>query len=233
MPTEKISMRKIKQILQLHHESGMSRRAISIAVQTSYGSVANYINRAEKAKIEWPLPDGMGEHDLARILFPSQPNSGKSRYAEPDFSQVHLELKNKCVTLLLLWEEYRQTHPKDGYSYSQFCRRYDKWRGKQKCSMRQTHKAGEKLFVDYCGPTIPIVNPDTGEFYNAQIFVAVLGASNYTFAYASKSQQQADWINAHVKAFEFFQGVTELVIPDNLTKSRRLKRKCNYKNTSL
>lgn len=216
MPTEKLSMRKIKQILQLHHESGLSRRAISITVGTSYGSVANYLNRAQKAGISWPLPEGMDERDLGRLLFPSQSTSESRKFTDPDFPHVHQELKQKGVTKLLLWEEYRQAHPNDGYSYAQFCHRYKVWRGHQARSMRQTHHAGEKLFVDYCGPTIPIVNPDTGESYNAEIFVAVLGASNYTFACASKSQQQADWINAHVKAFEFFGGVPELVIPDNL-----------------
>ena len=216
MPTEKLSMRKIKQILQLHFESGLSRRAISIAVGTSYGSVANYLNRAEKAGISWPLPEGMDERALGRLLFPSQERSKSRRFCEPDFPHVHQELKQKGVTKLLLWEEYRQAHPKDGYSYAQFCHRYTLWQGQQSRSMRQTHRAGEKVFVDYCGPTIPIVNPDTGECYTAQIFVAVLGASNYTFACASKSQQQADWIKAHVKAFEFFGGVPELLIPDNL-----------------
>lgn len=216
MPTEKLSMRKIKQILQLHHESGLSRRAISVAVGTRYGSVANYLNRAEKAGISWPLSEDMDERDLGRLLFPSQPPSSPRRFIEPDFPQIHQELKQKGVTKLLLWEEYRQTHPNNGYSYAQFCHRYKVWQSKQATSMRQTHKAGEKLFVDYCGPTIAIVNPDTGECVNAQIFVAVLGASNYTFACASKTQNQADWINAHVKAFEFFGGVPELVIPDNL-----------------
>jgi transposase len=216
MPTEKLIMRKIKQILQLHHESGLSRRAIATAAGTSYGSVANYLNRANKAGICWPLPDNMDERDLGRLLFPSQEAKGKRRFTEPDFPRIQEDLKLKYVTKLLLWEEYRQAHPKDGYSYAQFCHRYKIWSQKQSLSMRQIHLAGEKLFVDYCGPTITIVNPDTGECYGAQIFVAVLGASNYTFAYASKSQKQADWIQSHVLAFEFFGGVPQLVIPDNL-----------------
>jgi len=216
MPTEKLSMRNIKHILRLHYESGLSRRKIAQSVGASYGSVANYLNRAERAGITWPLPDGMDERALARLLFPSQAGNGTKQFAEPDHPHICLELKRKEVTKILLWEEYRQAHPKDGYSYAQFCHRYKTWQGKQARSMRQTHKAGEKLFVDYCGPTIPIINPNTGEFYGAQIFVAVQGASNYTFACASKSQKQADWIQAHVMAFEFFGGVSELVIPDNL-----------------
>ncbi len=215
-------MCKIKQILQLKHEAGLSRRDIVRAAGTSYGSVANYLNRAERAGISWPLPDDMDERTLARLLFPSQPNGGTKPFAEPDFPRIQIELKKKGVTKILLWEEYRQANPKDGYSYSQFCHRYQAWLGQQARSMRQTHKAGEKIFVDYCGPTIPIVNPGTGEFYGAQIFVAVLGASNYTFAYASKSQKQADWVQAHIQAFEFFGGVSEMIIPDNL-KSAVLK----------
>ncbi len=227
MPTEKLSMRKIKQILQLHHESGMARRAISASVGTSYGSVANYLNRAEKAGITWETACDMDERDLGRALFPSQTPSKPRQFVEPDYPQIHQELKKKGVTKLLLWEEYRQSHPNNGYSYAQFCHRYKRWQGKQTISMRQIHKAGEKLFVDYCGPTICIVNPDTGECYEAQIFVAVMGASNYTFACASKTQNQSDWINAHVKAFDFIGGVPELIIPDNLksavTKTNRYK----------
>jgi len=125
------------------------------------------------------------------------------------------------VTKQLLWQEYRQCHPDDGYSYAQFCHRYRVWLGCQQRSMRQIHRAGEKLFVDYCGPTMAIVNPDTGECRQAQLFVAVLGASNYTFACASWSQKQADWLNAHVQAFEYFGGVPELVVPDNLKSAVR------------
>jgi len=119
---------------------------------------------------------------------------------------VHQELKTKGVTKLLLWQEYRQQHPDDGYSYAQYCHRYRVWQGQQQRSMRQAHRAGEKMFVDYCGPTMAVVNPDTGELRHAQIFVAVLGDSNYTFACASWSQNKADWLQAHVKAFEFFGG---------------------------
>ncbi len=221
MPTERLSMRKIKQILQLHYEGKLSRRAIASAANTSYGSVCNYLNRAEKANIVWPLPDNLDERVLGRLLFPSRSPKGTRQFSEPDFAQCNHELKRKGVTKLLLWEEYRQVHPDDGYSYAQFCHRYTLWRDQHTYSMRQTHRAGEKLFVDYCGPTVPIVNPDTGECYQAQIFVAVLGASNYTFACASKSQKQADWINAHVNAFEFYGGVPELIIPDNLKSAVR------------
>lgn len=209
-------MRKIKEVLRLHHELGLSNREISRAANISYGSVCNYIQRARQAELVWPIPADMDERTLSRILFPSQKPSGQRRFVEPDFPAVQQELKRKGVTRLMLWQEYRQRCPDDGYSYAQFCARYKAWLNKQAHSMRQSHQAGEKLFVDYCGPTIPVVNPDTGEVRQAQVFVAVLGASNYTFACASWSQNQADWLSAHVQAFEFLGGVPEIVVPDNL-----------------
>jgi transposase len=214
-------MRKIKDILRLRHEAGLAYRGIANAMNIGYGTVVDYLNRAEQAGLAWPLPEDMLERDLGRLLFPTQVATGQRRFAEPDYPAVCQELKRKGVTKLLLWQEYRQRHPDDGYCYAQFCHRYRVWLGRQQRSMRQIHRAGEKLFVDYCGPTMTIVNPDTGEYREAQIFVAVLGASNYTFACASWSQQQADWLNAHVKAFEYFGGVPELVVPDNLKSAVR------------
>lgn len=209
-------MRKIKTVLRLHHQSRFSRRAIAASQKISYGTVDNYIRRAAAAGIKWPLPPGIGERELAQLLFPSQPPDHRGGFHEPEFFHVQTELKSPGMTKLLAWEEYRQCHPEDGYSYSQFCHRYRVWLGRQKRSMRQTHLAGDKCFVDYCGPTIPIVSPHTGEYVQAQIFVAVLGASNYTFAHASVSQKEADWINSHINAAEFFGGWTALTIPDNL-----------------
>lgn len=209
-------MRKIKDILRLRRDSGLSYRSISQALNIGYGTVVDYLERAERANLGWPLPEGMDERDLGRLLFPTQPRTGQRRFAEPDFGQVHQELGGKSVTKQLLWQEYRQQHPTDGYSYAQFCHRYLKWLGCQQRSMRQIHYAGEKLFVDYCGPTMTVVNPDTGEVRSAQVFVAVLGASNYTFACASWSQKQEDWLAAHVQALEFFGGVPQIIVPDNL-----------------
>ena len=214
-------MRKIKDVLRLHHDAGLSRRGIAQALNVSYGSVVNYLNRARQAGLTWPLPDDMDERTLGRLLFPSQPATGQRRFTEPDFPAVHQELKRKGVTKQLLWQEYRQQHPGDGYSYAQFCHRYLEWRGCQQRSMRQIHRAGEKLFVDYCGLTMPVVNPDTGEARQAQVFVAVMGASNYTFACASWSQKQEDWLDAHVQVFEFLGGVPEVVVPDNLKSAVR------------
>jgi transposase len=154
----------------------LSRRAIADSQKIGYGSVANYLQRAEHAGLRWPLPEDMDERTLGRLLFPSQPTTGQRRFVEPEFPVLHQELKQKSVTRQLLWQEYREQHPGDGYSYAQFCHRYLEWLSCQQRSMRQTHRAGEKLFVDYCGPTLPVVNPDTGELRQAQIFVAVLGA---------------------------------------------------------
>jgi len=218
---QRLSMRKIKEILRLRHEAKLSYRGIAQALNIGYGTVVEYLNRAKQAELGWPIPADMHERDLGRLLFPTQPVTGQRRFVEPEFSTVHQELKRKGVTKQLLWQEYRQQHPDDGYSYAQFCHRYREWLGRQQRSMRQIHRAGEKLFVDYCGPTMPVVNPDTGEMRQAQVFVAVMGASNYTFACASWSQGQADWLNAHVKAFEFFGGVPEIVVPDNLKSAVR------------
>ena len=214
-------MRKIREILRLRYEAGLAYRGIANALNIGYGTVVDYLRRAERAGLSWPIPDGLVERDLGRLLFPTQAVTGQRRFVEPHFPTVCVELKGKGVTKLLLWQEYRQQHADDGYSYAQFCHRYRVWLGCQQRSMRQVHRAGEKLFVDYCGPTMTIVNPDTGECRQAQIFVAVLGASNYTFACASWSQKQADWLHAHVKAFEYLGGVPELIVPDNLKSAVR------------
>ena len=220
-------MRKIHSVLRLHFEAGLSRREIARSLSIGYGTVANYIRRAEQTSLSWPLPPHIGERELLLALFPERADStAHKRFAEPDYPRIYLDLKSVGMTKQLAWEEYRQIHPDDGYSYSQFCHRYQSWLQRQKRSMRQTHVAGEKVFVDYCGPTVPVVNQHTGEFINAQIFVAVLGASNFTFACASASQKEADWIEAHIKAAEFFGGWPQLTIPDNLKKWRD-------KNTSV
>ena len=216
MAKTRVSMRKTKEILRLRYEVKLSLRGISQSLNIGYGTVSDYLRRAKLADLSWPLPADMDEVTLSLKLFPNQSPSAQRRFMEPDHPLIHQELKRKGVTKQLLWQEYRERYPDDGYSYAQFCHRYKAWVGCQKRSMRQLHRAGEKLFVDYCGPTMDVVNPDTGEVRSAQIFVAVLGASNYTFACAHWSQKQADWLDAHIKAFEFFGGVPEIVVPDNL-----------------
>ncbi|EDP98906.1 transposase [Shewanella benthica KT99] len=144
----------------------------------------------------------------------------------PDFALCFKELKRKGMTKRLLWEEYHTQYQACAYGYTQFCKYYTRWFKKQKRSMRQQHTAGDKLFIDYCGPTVPIVNPDTGEVRTAQIFVATLGASNYTYVEASRSQRLESWLQAHVNAFEFFGGVPHLLVPDNLRSA--VTKPCRY-----
>ena len=209
-------MRKIKTILRLHLDGGLSRRQIATSQNVSHGTVGNYLERAAAAGIVWPLPPDLGERELGALLFPTQTPGRETTFTSPDFPALQHELKRKGMTRLLLWEEYREQHPEQGYSYSQFCRRFSDWTGLQKRSMRQVHVAGEKCFVDYAGQTVPIVDSRTGEFTHAQIFVAALGASGLTYAHATASQCEADWIDSHNRAFAFFGGVTEIVVPDCL-----------------
>ncbi len=138
------------------------------------------------------------------------------KHSLPDWATVHRELRNKCVTLQLLWEEYCERNPGGFYSYNHYCRMYREWLKTTSPSMRQVHKAGEKLFVDYCGPTVGVTDPETGEIRTAQVIVAVLGASSYTWAEATRSQQLEDWVMSHVRCFQWLGGVPELVVPDNL-----------------
>ncbi len=217
MPTKRLSMRKLSEVLRLKFEGGLSHAQIGRACKISKGAVTKYLQRAQAMGLSWPLPDGLDDAALERLLYPAKgERSRPSRYADPDFAAIHRGLMRKEVTLLLLWEEYRQAHPEESYSYAQFCVRYRDWRGRQKRSMRQIHKAGEKLFVDYCGPTVAVMDPSSGKQRKAQIFVAVLGASNYTYAEATWSQSLPDWIGSQDRALHYFQGVPTLIVPDNL-----------------
>ncbi|CAN5132857.1 IS21-like element ISPsy14 family transposase [soil metagenome] len=220
-------MRTIIDVLRLKHECGLSYRQIAGSLKISVGTVANYLSAAEQAGLSWPVPDDWDETSLAQIFAPVPPSSlqPEAAFAAVDFAWVHRELKRKGVTRQLLWEEYCQTHSsRRCYGYTQFCVTYREWRGKMSLSMRQTHRAGEKLFVDYCGPTVE-VGP-VGNTRPAQIFVAVLGASNYTYVEATWTQGLEDWLASHVATFNFFQGVPELVVPDNLKSG--VARACRY-----
>lgn len=216
MSGKRLSMRSIKEVLRLRWTCGLSDRQIAKSCSIARSTVGEYLRRAEKAGLNWPLPEGIDDSQLDALLFPVAPlvSSGAPRVM-PDWTQIRKELKKKGVTLFLLWEEYKETYP-DGYQYSWFCEQYQKWIGKLDLVMRQDHRAGEKMFVDYAGQTVPIVDRCTGEVHEAQIFIAVLGASNYTYAEATWSQSLPDWIHSHVRALAFMQGVPELVIPDNL-----------------
>ena len=160
------------------------------------------------------MPEKLGHNEIEELLYPTQPSSDQQR-PTPEMLKVHTELKRKGVTLQTLWIEYKMEHP-DGYQYSRFCDLYHEWRSSVDVVMRQTYKAGEKMFVDYAGMTVPVIDPATGEIKEAQVFLAVLGASNYTYAEATWTQSLEDWIGSHCRAFEFFGGVPEVVVPDNL-----------------
>ncbi len=211
--TKKVTMNKLTELLRLHYQAKLSQRQIARSLKLSVGAVSKYLRRAEDAGLTWPLPEGHSEHALAAQLQPITTPKAASA-AEPDFHALAKELTRKGMTRRLLWEEYAQAHPDNHYSYSHFTVRFRDWRQRQQLSMRQHHRAGEKLFVDYCGPTLPVINPDTGEVRHAQVFVSVLGASSYTYAEATWSQGLPDWIGAHVRAFEFYGGVPEVVVPD-------------------
>jgi transposase len=225
MAQERLTMRKIREVLRLKWECGLSNRAIARSCSISHGTVGEYVRRAREAGLSWPLPDDLDEGRLFKLLFPKPPDPGSRVIPCPDWSWVHAELHKKSVTLRLLWVEYREDHP-TGYGYSQFCALYRKWAKRLNPSMRLTHKAGEKVFVDYAGQTVPIVDPDTGEVCQAQIFIGVLGASNYTYIEAQWSQELPNWINGHVRMFSFFGGVPEIVVPDNLKAG--VKNPCRY-----
>jgi len=207
-------MRKIKEVLRLQARS-MSNRKIAVCCGIGRATVAEYLRRAAAAGLKWPLPPGLSDAAIEQRLFPPRPTRATRDQTLPDWQWVYRELKRKSVTQFLLWQEYLEQHP-SGYQYSWFCDMYREWRGKLDVVMRQDHRAGEKLFIDYAGHTIPIVNQHTGEFREAQIFIAVLGASNYTYAEATWTQSLPDWIGSHQRTFSFLGGVPEILVPDNL-----------------
>lgn len=214
MPTKRIPMRQITEILRLKFEAKLSNEKVARACGVSKGVVCKYLHLVAARGIAWPLPEGTDEAQLERLLFPA--THKPQRFAKPDYFQVHQELKRKGVTVQLLWAEHVAVYEDQAYRYSQYCHHYRQWRKKQRRSMRQVHHAGEKTFIDYCGPTVPVICRNTGEIRRAQVFVAVLGASNYTFAEATWTQSLPDWIASHQRMFRFYGGVTELQIPDNL-----------------
>lgn len=205
-------MHKIQEVLRLRHDAGLSFAQIARACGLSKGVVSKYLSLAEAKGIGWPPPEGLDPARLSEALLPRR--AAPERFIEPDYGEIHQELKRKGVTLQLLWSEYVAAHGSRAWRYSQYCERYRQWRKRQKRSMRQRHRAGEKLFIDYCGPTVAVI--EDGEVLQAQVFVAVLGASNYTYAEATWSQSLGDWIAAHQRAFRFFGGAPQLLVPDNL-----------------
>ena len=211
--------------MRLHHEADLSYNQIHGAVGVSKGSFSTYISLSKAQGLGWPLPEGLSDEELEQRLFAKDERSAGDR-AEPDYATIHQELKRKGVTLQLLWSVYAGVLGERAYRYSRFCDLYRAWAGRQKRCMRQLHTAGEKLFIDYCGPTVPIVDPTTGELRQAQVFVAVLGASSYTYAEATWTQELPQWIASHQRAFAFFGGVVELLVPDNLLSG--VTKACRY-----
>lgn len=214
MPAERLSMRKIREVLRLSVGGKLSPQVVSQSCGIGRTTVREYLQRARRAGLSWPLPEGLTDEALEAAMFPA-PGPADAPRPLPDWGAVRRERQRKGVTLFLLWEEYKAAHP-GGYEYSRFCDLYREWAGKLPVWMRQDHKAGEELYVDYAGMTAPLTNRETGEVRAAQIFVATLGASHYTYAEATLTQTLPDFLASHVRALEFLGGAPRLVIPDNL-----------------
>ena len=209
----RMSMRKIREVLRLTYELGLSVREVCEATGVGKTAVCEYVNRARVVGITWPIPAEIGDAGLERRLFtPAGFHAGSTKRL-PDWTKVHEELKRRSVTLMILWEEHRAEHV-DGHGYSRFCELYGAWRKRLSPTMRQTYVAGDKLFVDWAGGTVPIIDPMTGEVHEAHLFVAVLGASSYTYAEARWSETLPDWIGAHVNTLDFLGGVPKASVPD-------------------
>jgi transposase len=220
-------MRKIKDVLRLRFGMNLGQDQIARSCSISQATVHRYLERAESAGLTWPLPEDHDDRRLNELLFPTRPDYPPS-VPRPglDFTEVHRQMQsNRFVTLQLLWEEYREKQS-GGYGYSRFCELYQRWNRNRNVTLRQDHKAGEKLFVDWAGPTVPIHDLRNGETEPASLFVAVLGASTYTFAYAARGQHLANWIDCHVRAFEFIGGTAKLIVPDNPRTG--VDRACRY-----
>jgi len=219
-------MRNIREILRLRLSAGLKYRQISQITKVSLGSIQTLLKRALELGLGWPLPDELDDAALARLFYPSADVTVSRRHVDPAWSVVHQELKRKGMTKQLLWEEYTAAHPNRCYSYSQYCDRYRQWLKKQRRSMRQTHRAGEKCFIDYCGQTVPVIDPGSGEIRTAQIFVGTLGASNYTYAEESFGQTLPEWLASQSRMLQFFGGSPEMIIPDNLKSA--VSKPCRY-----
>ena len=214
MARKRLPMRKIRDVLRLKAE-GLSERKIAASLGIGHSGAGDTIRRSGRAGLSWPLPCGLSDEDLEHRLFSAAPPSKAEAPRHPDWAHIHRERHRPGVTLSLLWEEYRAVHP-DGLGRTQFYEHYRRWKGKLSPTMRQTHVAGEKMFVDYAGQTIEIMDGLTGEVRDAQLFVACLGTSSYTYAEATMTQSLSDWTGSHCRAFAFFGGVTAQVVCDNL-----------------
>jgi len=216
MAKDRLSMRKFKEVLRLKFNHNLTNRKIAKSCAMSHATVAKYLQLAKQAGITWPLPDDIDDSQLEQRLYKNVCRATCDKPVMPSMPYLFQELKKKHVTLQLLWYEYKQGNPA-GYQYSYFCELYNRWLKGLDISLRQEHLAGEKLFIDYAGQTVPIINPDvTQTELEAQIFIATLGASNYSYVEATASQTLPDWIKSHIRAFEFFGGIPQILVPDNL-----------------
>jgi transposase len=223
MAAERMSMRKIREVLRLHAR-GLSGRRIGKSLGVSHVTVRGYLARAERAGLDHDSAASLDDAQLEARLFPAAPAVGVLRPL-PDWTHIQQELRKPGVTLQLLWLEHKAAHPL-GYQYTQFVTLFRQWQQTRDPVLRQEHKAGEKVFVDYAGQKIPVVDPSTGEIREAVIFVAALGASHYIYAEATWTQSLSDWIASHVRMYAFFGGVPRLSIPDNLKAG--VKHACFY-----
>ena len=223
MAQPRLSVRKIRDVLRLKSEAQLSDRQIAAVLGSARSTVQECLRRARVAGVSWPLPEEVDDETLWARLYPRalEPPA----YPTPDFSRIQSELAHKGVTRKLLWREYKAQHP-DGCQYSAFCRDYERWLGRQDAVMRFEHTPGDKLFVDYAGKTMAVIDRHTGEVQIAQVFVAALGASHYTYVEATLTQSVADWLAAHVRALEYFGGVPRAIVPDNLKSG--VHRPCRY-----
>lgn len=221
-------MRKIREVLRLRYDRKASVREIAAACGIGRTTVDEYLHRAEAARLSWPLADELTDEALTKHLFPPATKGDEPPRPMPDWAEVQRRLMKKGMTKRLLWQKYREIHP-DGYGYSRYASLYAEWLGKTDVRMLQHHKAGEKTYVDWAGPRVGITDPNTGLVSEASLFVAAMGASQYIFARAYESEQLANWLEAHVDAFEFFGAAPEVVVPDNLRTG--VEKACRYEPT--
>jgi transposase len=226
MPQERLSVRKIRELLRLRLEEKRSLREVGRSVGVSPSVVHDCVVRFRATGLEWPLRQEIDEVELEKRMYGTASPGRSGPFIQPDFAYVHTELRRKGVTMYLLWQEYRQAHPEDGYQYSRFCELYNRWAKPLSAVLRQQHKAGDKAFVDWSGDGIDVVDPMTGEVTELPLFVAALGASTYAFAKAAPSRQAPHWIALHNETVEYFQGVPAATVPDN--EKTGVKSPCLY-----
>lgn len=227
MVKKRTPMNKIKEVLRLKYDCGLSNRNIASCLKLGPSTISELLTRFKQSQLGWPLPESCSDTDISQALYHGKKTSRDK--VMPDFTQYAVELRRKGMTKMLLWQEYHEQE--QAYAYTQFCEHFTRWFKTQKRSMRQLHVAGDKLFIDYCGPRLQVVNPDTGEVREAEVFVATLGASNYTYVEAFPSQGKSYWLEAHANTFEHFGGAPQLLVPDNLrsavTKANRYEPRLN------